>query len=331
MSKIEVHFFFRKPSPAKHSIERLFDVIALHLPQQVHVTNVYSRFSSKGFFPRFFSALDAAFRQASINHITGDIHFFAAFLQSKRTVLTIHDVEVLKRTFGWKHRIIKYFWYTMPIRRVAKLTVISEFSARELLHFVPEAQKKLIVIPNAISSAYVPIDKIFNSEKPIILQIGTKHNKNIERVVDALKGITCKLFILGALSQNQEELLRKSYIEYQLFGNLSLAEVVDLYAKCDFLLFASTYEGFGLPILEAQAVGRPVICSNVASMPDVAGDAALLVNPLDVSDIRAKVMMLIASADLRNALVNNGFENVKRYSAKEIANAYFLVYKELIS
>jgi glycosyltransferase involved in cell wall biosynthesis len=94
--------------------------------------------------------------------------------------------------------------------------------------------------------------------------------------------------------------------------------------------FVSTYEGFGLPILEAQAVGRPVLTSNFSPMLDVAGEGALKVDPFDVAAIRGGLQKLLTQPDLREDLVKKGFENVKKYSATAIAEQYVALYREVL-
>jgi glycosyltransferase involved in cell wall biosynthesis len=95
------------------------------------------------------------------------------------------------------------------------------------------------------------------------------------------------------------------------------------------VIFASTYEGFGLPIIEANAVGRPVVTSDIYSMPEVAGDAACLVNPFDVSNIRTGVLRVIQDESYRRKLIENGFKNVERFKPNAIAQQYLELYKEL--
>jgi glycosyltransferase involved in cell wall biosynthesis len=95
------------------------------------------------------------------------------------------------------------------------------------------------------------------------------------------------------------------------------------------VVFASTYEGFGMPIVEANATGRPVVTSNIGPMPEVAGSAACLVDPFDCSSIREGIVRVIGDADYRSHLVAGGFENVKRFQADVIAAQYAAVYREV--
>jgi len=163
------------------------------------------------------------------------------------------------------------------------------------------------------------------------LQMGTKPNKNLARVIESLQGLSIHLRIVGKLDSHQATQLPTSGLDYSNVANLSDEQVVAEYQRCDLLLFASTFEGFGLPIVEAQATGRPVVTSNVWSMPEVGGDAVCLVDPLDVASIRAGVLRVIGNAQYRMQLVRLGFENVKRYRRDRIASIYACIYHELVN
>jgi glycosyltransferase involved in cell wall biosynthesis len=101
------------------------------------------------------------------------------------------------------------------------------------------------------------------------------------------------------------------------------------YCAADLVSFVSTYEGFGLPILEANAVGRPVVTSNVSSMPEVAGDAACLVDPFDVASIRSGILRTIEDREYRERLICNGFDNVQRYVPEKVTYKYIELYRRI--
>lgn len=326
---MNLSLFFRHPSPEYHSIEQLFDTISSNYSQGVTVKKVYANYKSKGFTNRIRIALQARKNQSDINHITGDIHFIAPFLTKDKTILTIHDIGSAKSGNFLKNSILKLFWFSIPVRTVAYVTVISEFTKRELLDYVNVDPEKVVVIPNCISSIYRYKPKEFNTDKPVILQIGTKQNKNLERLIAAIKDIMCKLVIVGKLNTEQTKLLKQNHIDYNNYFNIEEAKLLELYEQCDILSFISTYEGFGLPVIEANAVGRVVISSNIEPMDTVAANTALKVNPFNVDEIRNGINELIEHSSLRKKLIDEGLQNAKKYNVKTIAEQYESLYHKL--
>ncbi len=327
---IKVVYFFRKPFTDYFSIEELFGNIQEGLPKFIDYHNYHLKRKSKGFIDRLMSTLEVINKQGDINHITGDVHFIATFMKKKRTVLTIHDLEVLKRLTGIARKVIKYFWFTLPSKNVRYITVISEFTKQELLKQINIDPEKVMVIHNCISLDITPSEKKFNVEKPNILHIGTAHNKNLERLIEAIAGLPVELTIMGHLRTHQVELLSKHKIEYNNYYNLPYSEVIQRYREADIVSFVSLYEGFGLPIIEANAIGRPVITSNRTSMPEVAGNAAIIVDPEKTSEIRKSIEKLIVDQDIRNDLVEKGFLNIKRFSPESIGLQYANLYQSMI-
>ena len=328
---MHVTFYQRRPSVGMHSIERLFDDIRAALPSTISHTVLVSRFFSRGFLPRLFNALEASLRQSDINHITGDIHYVASFLNKRKTLLTIHDCVTLERLKGIEKTVFFFFWYWLPEKRSALISVISESSKRELLRYIRCDPDKIRIVYDCVSPEFQPQPVSFNFHKPVILQVGTNVNKNLLRVAEALKGVPCHLKIVGNLSSAQTNALHGYGIEYSNVVGIPRAEMVMMYRECDMLVFASTYEGFGLPIVEANAIGRPVVTSNILSMPEVAGNAACLVNPFDVASIRGGILRIIEDAGYRENLIQNGFKNVQRFQPKTIAAQYISLYKEMLN
>lgn len=326
-----VTYYHRRPIPGCHSIERLFKDVRDALPKNVKYKISISKFESRGFLRRVYNTIEAIFHQRDINHITGDVHYLTLFLNKKITLLTIHDCVALKRLGGIKKKILLLFWYWLPIKRSALVSVISESTKREIFRYIKCNKNKFRVIHDPVSSLFKPSKYRFNIYKPTILQIGTRYNKNLLRVSEALKDIPCHLNILGDLSIEQKRVLDSCNIKYSSLSNISDYKVVEIYKQSDMIIFASTYEGFGLPIIEANAIGRPVIASNILSMPEVANDAACLVNPFNVESIKAGILKVIHDVNYREKLIENGFKNVQRFKPKVIVAQYVNLYKELLN
>lgn len=325
---MRITHYQRKPSHT-FSVERLFSDVRNALPIECKARVQLSRFESIGIWRRFYNVIEAAFHQGDINHVTGDVHFLTYLLTRRKTVLTVLDCVTLERLKGIKRQLLWFFWYWLPIRRSAVVTVISDSTKNELLKYVNCAQDKIRVIHCPVSPSFTVKQKVFNTDCPRILQIGTKQNKNIERLAQALKGLSSHLVIIGKLSKLQHSALAINCISYENHIGLSDAELLDLYQSTDMLAFVSTYEGFGLPIVEANAVGRPVITSNIYSMPEVADEAACIVDPYDVAAIRSGIDRIISDTEYRNKLVEAGFKNIERFSAEYIAVQYAELYRSL--
>lgn len=284
---------------------------------------------SNGFIPRLRNLLDAARHQAQVNHITGDVHYLALGLHKRRTLLTIHDCASLERLRGVRRTVFKWFWFDLPIRRSALVSVISESTRQELLRSVHCPPAKIRVVHNCLTGELVPSPKPFNEAEPAILHLGTAANKNLERLARALAGLPCRLNIIGALSAEQRDLLEQCKIRHANLPSATDLEVLHAFQSCDLVAFVSTYEGFGLPIIEANAIGRPVVTSNILSMPEVAGPAACLVDPFEVDSIRQGILRVWHDAGYRQTLVAAGFENIKRFQPAAIAAQYAALYEEL--
>jgi glycosyltransferase involved in cell wall biosynthesis len=191
-------------------------------------------------------------------------------------------------------------------------------------------ETKIVIIYDFIHDMFKPVNKVINKQRPVILQIGCAPNKNLERLIDAMQEVECELIIIGKLSSKQRSLLYENKIRYQDKYDISMEELYEQYKQADLLCYVSTIEGFGMPLLEAQATGLPVITSNCSSMPEVAGAGALFVDPLSTYAIREGIRELINNDELRNRNVMSGFENVLRFSKEKIALEYLGVYEELL-
>lgn len=319
----------RKPKEGTFSMEHLFEDIRKELPADICVATYVNPYASRGFWRRAVGMARVRLHQGDLNHITGDIHFLTILLQRKKNILTIHDCVTLERLQGLKYHILRFFWYWLPAKRSAAITVISESTKKELLQHLGRGNWPITVIPDSVSPIFERSQKSFDCACPVILQIGTKSNKNIERVAVALNGFRCKMVVIGKLMPSQIAALDENMIDYRNHFGISRESLVRHYQKCDIVMFASLYEGFGLPILEGQAVGRPVITSNLYSMPEVGGSGAYYVNPYETSSIRMALEEIVKSESLRAKLVAAGIQNVQNYTVSAIAERYSALYRQV--
>jgi glycosyltransferase involved in cell wall biosynthesis len=320
----------RKPMGAQVSIERLFSHLRAELGSR-EVKVHQSPYPSQGLFGRWRNLL-AARRAAKdcIAHVTGDVHYLSLGLPRHASILTVHDCAVLHRLSGIRREVLRLLWFAWPIARATAVTTISEATRDDLQTWIsPRHWHKLRVIPNCVDPDFHPSPKPWNEKSPVFLQVGTGWNKNLDRVIESLKGLPCRLRIIGPVNEQQQQLLRANHIDHECLGRVSDEELIAAYRECDALIFVSLVEGFGLPILEAQMTGRPVITSACSSMPEVAGNGAILVDPRQVSEIRRAVERVISEPGLRQELIAQGTCNVARYSAAAIARLYLELYEEV--
>lgn len=317
----------RRPVPTQFSVEGYFERVRKCLQATNPIRHFEVPCFSRGVLGRIRNCLAARRNQADINHVTGDIHYVACLLPRRKTVLTVLDCQILTRLTGWRRALVKLLWYTLPIRFVSRITVISEETKRQLLKEVMFPEDRVYVIPVSVSERFRPSPKAFDHQNPRILQVGTKANKNVVRLVQALQGIPCTLDIVGPIDESLAKLFQETGVLYRAYGRLSDDELVQRYREADVISFVSTYEGFGMPIVEAQCVERVCVTSNCSSMPEVAGDGACLVDPLDVASIRAGFQRVIADEGYRETLIEAGRVNRLRFNAQKIADDFLRVYE----
>lgn len=258
---------------------------------------------------------------------------FHAFSPRVKTVITFHDLsfERLKNVYPVKHRL----WHFMvdpaaEARRAARVLAVSNSTAEELKNLYRLPAEKIWVVPLGADSQRFSGAVLESAELPndYILFLGSlEPRKNVLALIRAFELLSDKftglrLVIAGAFFPHRDktvlrELKNNKKIIY--LGAVGEAEKPSLYKKAKAFVLPSLYEGFGLPILEAQASGTPVITSVSTSMPEASGGAALLVNPLNIREIVEAVELVLTNADLRNTLISRGRENVKGHTWEKTA------------
>jgi|SRR3989344_2741308 len=274
--------------------------------------------------PTLFEMLFNRWRNVNIENFLGPLDIFHSsdWTQPKslaKKVTTYHDVVPLKYP-QWSHpKIVAVHKRRLKLveKEIDQVICVSQSTKEDLLEVSSIPEEKITVIYEGPTADFKPqlqekisqFKKKYNLPAKFVLAIGgIGERKNLDRIKEATKDYN--LVIAG-----------------QTVPWLSIEELELLYASADALLYCSLYEGFGLPILEAQACGCPVVTSNVSAMPEVAGKGAILVDPYSTEDITHGIGEI---RGIREELIKRGFENVKRFSWKKCAEETAAVYRRLM-
>jgi len=271
-------------------------------------------------------------------------------IRARKRMVTIHDVFHLAfyDTLTLKQKIYAKLVINQAVRRSNKVLTVSKFSADEIKKYT-KTSKKIEVIYNAVDfnkfkvindkSRLNSVKAKYKLPEDFLLFVGNvKPHKNLKNLLLAITDIDVNLVIVGKKDgfitgdKNIWNIIKSNNLENRVFftGYVEDEDIPVIYNLAKAFVFPSLYEGFGLPPLEAQACGCPVIVSNVASLPEVCGDSALYCDPYDVKDIRDKIETLIRDEELQEELRRKGFENVKRFSWEKSARKVIKVIEDLI-
>lgn len=235
--------------------------------------------------------------------------------QSKTTVVTtVHDFTYEKYIGGIAAKVHSY-QKNNAILNSDKIICVSKNTAEDLLRYCRVPESKIEVVYNGVSDDYYPLNL---ERQDYVVFVGSRISyKNFGLVVSAVsKFKDLKLTIVGGGKLTDSEvciLEEKLKGRFEVKGTLSNKELNVVYNQAIALAYPSEYEGFGIPVIEAQKSGCPVIALNRSSIPEVAGSAAVLLDQADENNIYEAIQMLLSS-DFRKRLLNLGFENAKRFS-----------------
>ena len=290
----------------------------------------------------------------SIEFFTGEVdifhsNFYSPLMKKGESIITIYDVSFFafpelqtKDAQKFRNKVIK------SCHKASKIITISNFSKMEILKYVNVPKEKIEVIYPGVNIRNQQLDvnendilRKYRLSKDYVLFVGTiEPRKNLERLVRAFKLLidsgTNKydLVIVGKLGWKYNSFLQTLRIsgiqdKVKLLGYIPANELPIIYKYASLFIYPSIYEGFGLPVLEAMANEVPVITSNLSSLPEVAGDAALLVNPYDEGQIAEGMNKILSDPKLRRQLIERGKERVKKFSWMETAKQTLKLYEEV--
>ena len=280
-------------------------------------------------------------------------HYVLPPLIRCRSVVTIHDcIHLMFPQYLPSRLAYVYAKGSMwtATRKANKILTVSEASKRDILRFFDIAPEKVVVAPNAIDERFLsPVDpersdlvkQRYQLDHPFVLYVGNiKPHKNIERLIDAFGRArgrcpeNLKLIIIGD-EISKYPALRQSVHKHKLdkhvrfLGFQPMETLATFYRLARAFVFPSLYEGFGLPPLEAMACGAPVVTSNVSSLPEVAGGAALLVDPYDADAIAHGIVQAVTDEALRADLIARGYERARSFSWTQSVRKIHEIYMEV--
>ncbi len=250
-----------------------------------------------------------------------------------RNIVTVHDMayKIYGEGSALYARMYMKLFFDSSIKRAESIITVSQSTKRDLLKYFPGRKNVEAIHLGTIK--YIDEKKtrpeaLMEGER-FLLVVGTitprKNNLGIIKAFDRIKDKTdCKLLFAGGFAWKSDEIheyIRNNKLEKRvlLTGYLKNEELAWCYEKAEVMLYCSFYEGFGFPPIEAMASGTPVIASNVSSIPEVTGDAAILVDPYDTNMIGDRIIELLSDKDLRDKLISRGYERHSMFTWEKTA------------
>ena len=247
----------------------------------------------------------------------------------RNQIATHHDITYIRHPESYARAFRSLYRLMTPIllSNIRALLTVSNFSKGEISQFYDYPEKNIFVVPNAVSDAFQPGPAV-NRDKNYLLAVSSPcAHKNFSRMIEAFLTLhdypDLQMHIVGGAHQvfSDPYLQRQASSDPRIrfLGRLSDQELIAQYQGASAFVFPSLYEGFGIPPLEAQACGCPVVAANAASIPEVLQTSALYFDPTDVSHIATAMQRVLTDEPLRQSLRRRGLHNVSRFSWEDSA------------
>lgn len=320
---------FRDPRRKGKSVEGIYESLLQDLKPYLNIESYYFD-DTLSFWTNRKKILKL---KPALVHITSDIYNLVPFLDKTKTIITIHDLGRYKEFKGIKQWIYRFLWLQWPAKKCDAIVSVSAYTMQDILVAIgSNFAKKVSVIHNPVPKGFHFSEKFIQTQTPVILAVGTASNKNIDRLIEAVNGITCMLVFVGELTKTQEQILASQKTDFICYKDLTAEEIKIKYEECDLVYFVSLHEGFGMPVIEAQAIGRPVLVSDRCSLPEVAGQGAHFIsNPQDPAEIRNGILRILNDTPYRQTLIDAGKQNVRRFSYQNVLQTYLTLYKKVLA
>lgn len=253
----------------------------------------------------------------------------------RHTVATFHDVFVLTGEYSTPEFRLRFAEQARQAAEADAIITVSEFTAGQVHELLGVERSRIHVVHHGISVRTA----VEAPREEIILHVGAiQHRKNLSRLIAAFETVSppWRLVLAGSNGYGAHEILRRiesspARERIVVPGYVTEQVLATLYARATIFAFPSLDEGFGMPVLEAMSMGLPVLTSNRSALPEVAGDAALLVDPFDTEALASALRNLTTDVDLRARLSKLGIERARRFSWKAAVDRTWEVYRELLN
>lgn len=315
----------REQTGKRFSLELVYGRICNFLQKQGHDVELY--FLSGNFLNDLKNIRKL---NPDIIHITGDIHYFGIFFNKKKVILTIHDIGHYRNLRFIKKIVYRLIWFELPLLLYSYILFDSEITKKRVLSnfFFKPKNSKIVHLCRGIESKKKNFKR--HDKDLRILQIGTLPHKNLTNLIEACSKLNdVKLYIVGKIHERDIHLLRKYNIVYKNFTNTTNDVIEDLYLNSDLLTFLSLHEGFGLPVIEAQFHGLPVICSNIEPLTEIAGSGAIFLDPNKPSELRSMILKIQSNKVSLKKISLDGLENSKRFDIGAVSDNHLHVYRQV--
>ncbi len=273
---------------------------------------------------------------------------------SRIPVITIVHDMLLKRYPDLIERPKRFYWNIMlptSIRHSASVVTVSQFSKQEILNFYPFAQHKIFVTVEGINPTIAQFKKNHRNitsdlSSPYLLCVSSfGQHKNLTILLEALSSLNTDLsdlqliFVGSANTPDAIEYLNKMRTHIALLGiqekvhflgHVTAEKLAMLYQQAVAVVIPSLYEGFGLPVIEAQFFETPVLCANTASLPEIAGNSAIFFDPHSSQTLKKAILTLVNSANIQQEIIQQGMENIQRFTWEHAAQQMMTAIKHAI-
>lgn len=248
-------------------------------------------------------------------------------------IITVHDFIDKKYNPNYLKKTLRWFLMKKSIKNANAVVCISQNTKQDLLRYIPNLEElKIHVINNGKSDSFRKINCKKSSEKYVLFVGKRNRYKNFKILVEALEknnNLNLKLVGGGELKDDEIKLLSKiSKKRYLHFEQVSNEELNLLYNQAFCLVYPSIYEGFGIPVIEAQSAGCPIIAANRSSLPEIIGESGILLDDLSSAGV-SDAIKLLENNVLRDKYIRLGFQNAKRFSWQKMAEEYLILYNRL--